>query len=82
MSTLLVLVDAALKVEVMPTGSPETVRATLLLKLFCPCTLMVEITFVPPTRAVSAVAEVERLKVGLGMLKLMEVVAVKRPEVA
>lgn len=59
---LFVLVDAALKVEVIPAGSPDTAKLTLLLKLFWLSTVMVELTFAPPTSAVRLAAEEERLK--------------------
>ena len=81
-SWLVVFVVAALNAPVMPAGSPETARDTLLLKLFWGITLSVEATFVPPTKAVRLVTDEARLKKGVGMLKVNLVVAEKLPEVA
>ena len=81
-SWLVVLVVAALKAAVMPAGSPETARDTLLLKLFWGSTLIVEAAFAPPTRVVRLATDEDKLKNGVGILKVNLVVAVKLPEVA
>jgi hypothetical protein len=79
---LVVLVEAALKEAVMPTGSPDTVIPTLLLKLFTSCTLMTELTLEPPTRAVRLGIDEDRLKYGTGMVMVSGAVMVVVPEVA
>jgi len=80
--TLVVLVLAALNVAVTPLGTPEAVKLTLLLKPFCPATLIVLLTLlVPPTRRVALLIEEERPKLGVGMVNTMGVELVKVPEV-
>jgi hypothetical protein len=76
------LVEAALKEAVIPVGSPDTVKATLLLKLFSSFTLIVEATLVPPTRAVRVDADEDRLKYGTGMVIVRGAFTVEVPEVA
>jgi len=76
------LVEVALKEAVRPAGSPDTVKPTLLLKLFSSCTLIVELTLEPPTRAVRLEADEDRLKYGTGMVIVRGAVALEVPEVA
>jgi hypothetical protein len=62
-SVLLVLVLAELKAAVTPVGTPETARATLLLKPLCPVTLIVLLAPDPPIGRLRVLAEDEMVKV-------------------
>jgi hypothetical protein len=80
-SALVVLVLVELSAAVTPAGTPEIVRFTLLLRPTGFTTLIVLVAFVPPTRSVKLLAEAERLKLGVGMLRTMVAVLVTAPEV-
>jgi hypothetical protein len=70
-----------LKLAVTPLGRPEIARLTLLsLKPTGFATLMLVLRGVP-ARRLNVFAEVKRLKPGLGMVSVTEVVLVSEPEV-
>ena len=67
------LVLGALRTAVTPLGTPETVNATLAARPTGVPTVMVLLTFAPPTRRVMLLADDVRLKLGAGMVKLRTV---------
>lgn len=64
--TLFELVVAGLNVPVTPAGRPEIDKKTEPPKLLGFSTLMVEVTPLPPTKALRVDAEDVRLKLGMG----------------
>ena len=72
------LVLGAFRTAVTPLGTPETAKATFAARPTGVPTVMVLLTLVPPTRRVKLLAEVDRLKLGTGMVtwRTMEQVAV------
>ena len=69
-------------VAVTPAGTPETTRFTLLLlKPVWLATPIVLVALLPPTMRLSALAEVEMLKPGLGTVSAMEVELFRFPAV-
>jgi len=74
-STLVVLVLARLNAAVTPLGSPETLSATLAASPTGLPTLMVLLTFAPPTRTVRLLAEADNVKLGTGTVTVMTVEA-------
>jgi hypothetical protein len=80
-SELVVLVLVALNAAATPEGIPEIVKFTLPLRPTGFTTLIVLVALLPPTRSVKLLAEAERLKLGVGMLRTMVAVLVTAPEV-
>jgi hypothetical protein len=75
------LVLVVLNSAVTPEGTPEIDKFTLPLRPTGFTTLIVLVALVPPTRRVKLLAEVESVKLGVGMLRTMVVVLVTAPEV-
>ena len=80
-SVLLELDETGLNSAVTPAGIPVAVSATPLLNPFWLSIPMVVLVFAPPTSIARVDGEEERLKPGLGMVNITEVVLVSEPEV-
>jgi hypothetical protein len=76
---LLPVVLDGLNAAVTPLGSPDTVRATLPLKPFCPVTLILLLPL-PARGTVRLLGEDERLKLGTTTVNTMGVVPLRLPE--
>ena len=77
---LLPAVLEGLKAAVTPPGNPDTLRATLPLKPFCPATLMLLLPL-PALGTVRLPGLEERVKPGTSTVKAMVVVLLRLPEV-
>jgi hypothetical protein len=76
---LLPVVLDGLNAAVTPLGSPDTLRATLPLKPFCPATLILLLPL-PARGTVRLLGEDERLKLGTTTVNTMGVVALRLPD--
>jgi hypothetical protein len=74
-SELVVLVLGELRTAVTPLGKPETVRATFAASPTGEPTVMVLLTFAPPTRTVRLLAEADKVKLGTGTVTVRTVEA-------